>query len=418
MKKLNELIEYYTSKYFNIYILDKKYNAQFYFEDNQLKIKLLDLVDIDTMLKLKKDFNLVNGIIDNKNITIFNFCNCGMLSEIDGKFELLFKFDEFIEDYKYTNKNNRKIKSVSVEFYNINEFNNVPFYEYDKSMNPIFKDSCYSYKFADKKILILINNSIIAENSLYQNKKNISIEFKYNKSQRYMDVIKDIYHFKAFLNILSKREIGIKKINVNENSIMFLNCIKFDDRIPTNKILANWYNEFVITIEQIDKFFLNAYVNFNILLENSLPIFDIYFDILKYKTSNLNRFLNYTQIIEYISKNYDEQNAKSVWEKNGKPSGKITLSDRIESIISQVAYVWKFNYKKVYRLSRRIADGRNYYNHHTDESKKLTDDELFRIPYFLEDVMLAYIYQYIGIDASLIKSSLNSNIYYDKFILK
>ena len=335
---------------------------------------------------------------------------------MDEKFELRFRFNEFIENQKYTNKNNRKIKSVLIEFYNINDFTNIPFYDYDEHLNPIFKGNSYSYNFADKEISILVGNSIINGHSLYQNKKTVFIEFKYNKSKRYMDVISDIYHFKAFLSILSKREIGIKKIKVNENNIIFLNCIKFDDRIPANEWLAHNYNEFVVTIEKIDKYFLNAYVNFNVLLEKSLPIFDIYLDILKYKTSDLNRFLNYTQILEYLSKNYDEQNANNIWIKNGKPSGRITLSDRIESILNQVAYVWKFNSKKVYKLSRKIADGRNYYNHHTNELNKLSNDELFRISYFLEDVMLAYIYQYIGIDAALVKSSLNYNIYYDKFI--
>lgn len=416
MIKLNDLIDDYIDKYFVIYILDEKYNAQFYFEDNQLKIRLLDLVDRDTMLKLKKGFNLVNGIIDKKDITIFNFHSCGMTSGMDEKFELRFRFDEFIKNHKYTNKNNRKIRSALIEFYNINDFTNIPFYDYDEHLNPIFKGNCYSYNFVDKKISILVGNSIINGHSLYQNEKTIFIEFKYNKSQRYVDVIRDIYHFKAFLSILSKREIGIKKIKVNENNIMFLNCIKFVDRTPNNEWLAHHYNEFVITIEKIDKYFLKAYVNFNTLLENALPIFDIYLDILKYKTSDLNRFLNYTQILEYISKNYDEQNANNMWIKNGKPSGRITLSDRIESILNQVAYIWKFNCKKVHKLSRKIADGRNYYNHHTNESKKLSDDELFRISYFLEDVMLAYIYQYIGVDNTIVKSSLNYNIYYDKSI--
>lgn len=413
---MNELIEKYTDKYFILYILDEKYNAQFYFEDNQLKIKILDLVDRNTMLKLKKGFNLVNGIIDKKDITIFNFYSCGMSSGMDEKFELRFRFDEFIENYKYTNKNNKKLKNVLIEFYNINDFTNIPFYDYDEHLNPIFKGQRYSYNFVDKEISILVGNSIINGHSLYQNEKTIFIEFKYNKCQRYMDIMRDIYHFKAFLSILSKREIGIKKIKVNEDSIMFLNCIKFADRTPINEWLAHHYNEFVITIEKLDKYFLSAYINFNILLENALPIFDIYLNILKYKTSDLNRFLNYTQILEYISKNYDEQNAKNMWIKNGKPSGRVTLSDRIESILNQVAYVWKFNCKKVHKLSRKIADGRNYYNHYTDKLKKLTDDDLFRISYFLEDIILAYIYQYIGIDAALVKSSLNYNIYYDKFI--
>lgn len=413
---MNELIDSYIDKYFIIYILDEKYNAQFYFEDNQLKIKLLDLVDRSAMLRLKKGFNLVNGIIDKKDITIFNFHSCGIACGMDEKFELRFRFGEFIEGNKYTSKYDRKVKRASIEFYNINDFTNIPFYDYDEHLNPIFKGACYSYDFVDKTISISVGNSIVSGHSMYQNKKTIFIEFKYAKSQRYMDVLRDIYHFKAFLSILSKREIGIKKIEINENNIMYLNFIKFVDKIPNNEWLVHHYNKFIITIEELDKYFLKAYVNFNILLENALPIFDIYLDILKYETSDLNRLLNYTQILEYISKNYDEQNANNMWIKNGRPSGRITLSDRIESILNKVAYVWKFDCKKVHKLSRKIADGRNYYNHHTDELKKLSDDDLFRIPYFLEDVMLAYIYQYIGIDVALVKSSLNYNIYYDKSI--
>ena len=138
---MNELIDKYINKYFVISISDKKYNAQFYYEDNQLKIRLLDLIDRNTMLKLKKNYKLVNGVIDKKNITIFNFRVCGVFCGMDESFELCFKFDEFIENYKYTNKNNKKIKKVIVEFYNINNFSNTPFYDYDINLNPIFQTS-------------------------------------------------------------------------------------------------------------------------------------------------------------------------------------------------------------------------------------------------------------------------------------
>ena len=54
---MNELIDKYINKYFVISISDKKYNAQFYYEDNQLKIRLLDLIDRNTMLNFKKTIN-------------------------------------------------------------------------------------------------------------------------------------------------------------------------------------------------------------------------------------------------------------------------------------------------------------------------------------------------------------------------
>lgn len=411
---MNELIEKYNGKFLSLIILDNKYNAQFYFEDNQLKVRLLDFVDRTTALNLKKGFKLVNGIMDKKELTIFNFQCCGSCSGMDSMFELRFRFDEFVENLNFKNVSNKKIKAVSVEFYNINDFTTIPYYEYDKNLNPIFRCKSYNYEFEKKRIIISVGGSITSGHSIYRNDKKIYVNFKYNKSQKYVDVLRDVYHFKAFLSILSKREIGIKKIRLNDDSLLFLNCIKFEDKLPTNEFLAHHYNDFVLTIEKLDEDFENIYVKFNELLDDALPIFDIYLDVLNYPTSKLNKFLNYTQILEYISKNYDSENAVDVWIKNGKPGRGVTLSDRIESILNQVSYIWDFTKKRTYKISRKIANGRNYYNHHTDESKKLSNDELFFLSYFLEDLVLAYIYQYIGVDKKIIKESLNYNIYYDK----
>lgn len=412
---MNELINEYNNTYLTINLYETLYNARFYLEDNQLKIKLIDLVERDIMLKLKKSLKIVTGSINGKNISFFNFQNCGSsFCGVSEKFELNFRFDEFIENYIYTNVNNKKIKEVFIEFYDINEFTNNPFCKYGENMNPIFTPGFYNYKFNNKEISVLAGNYIVSGCYSYHNEKNISIRFKYNKCQKYHNILKDIFHFKAFLSLISKREIGIKKIEVDDNNIMYLNCIKFENSIPINEWLAHHYKEFILKLENIDNDFATIYNNFDNLLEIALPIFEIYFNILKYKTSDLNRFLNYTQILEYISKNFDNNNANLMWIKNGSPSGKITLSDRVESILTQVSFVWKFKSKKINRLSRKIADGRNYYNHHTNKAKQLTQDELFRIPYFLEDVILAYIYIYIGIDKSIIKDALKYNIFYDK----
>lgn len=335
------------------------------------------MVERTTALKLKKGLKLVHGVIDKKQLTIFNFQSCGFSSGMDSMIELRFRFDEFVLGLNFNNVSNKKIKSVSVEFYNINDFTTIPYYEYDEKLNPIFRCKSYNYELEKTEILISVGGAIISGDSIYRNDKKVFVNFRYKKSQKYMDVLRDVYHFKAFLSLLSKREIGIKKITLNDNSLLFLNCIKFKDRIPTNEFLAHHYNQFVLTIEKLDKNFKNVYIKFNELLDNSLPVFEIYLDVLKYPTSTLNKFLNYTQILEYISKNYDSENAKEVWINNGKHGREVTLSDRIESILRQVSYIWNFTNKRVYKISRKVADVRNYFNHHTNEKKKLSDDELF-----------------------------------------
>ena len=103
---MNELIEEYTNEHLEVFLLGKRYHAQFYCEDNQLKIKLLDLMDRETALKCEKNFKIVNGIIRSKDITFFDMKKCGLSYAFKGEgFELRFIFNEFIENYKYIKKN-------------------------------------------------------------------------------------------------------------------------------------------------------------------------------------------------------------------------------------------------------------------------------------------------------------------------
>jgi hypothetical protein len=87
-------------------------------------------------------------------------------------------------------------------------------------------------------------------------------------------------------------------------------------------------------------------------------------------------------------------------------------------MINQIKYIWDFKSLKQKRISIKIADGRNYYNHHTQQIKQLSNDELFRFSYFLEDIILGYIYNKIGVSTKTIKEKLQHNFYYDKKQLK
>ena len=414
---MNEIYEKYNNKYFVINLYDKKYNAQFFKKDNQLKIKILDRISREELNKINRKFKVVIATIDKKEVSIFNLNKCSISSGMDEKFEICYIFDEFIENLKYTSVKNKKIKRIAVEFYNINEMTNLQLYEFDNGLNPIFKTANYKFNYNNISAEVFIGNTISCGYSRYENRRNIIIYFNYDRKIKYMDAVKEVFHFKIFLSLISKREIGIRTIKFNDDCMLYMNCVLFKEKEFSNEWFEHHYMEFLMKIEDIEKDLSNVYSKYKVFLEEAQPIFDIYLDILRHDTTDLNRFLNYTQIIEYISKNYDDANATNIWIKNGRPSGRVTLSDRIESIINQVSYVWRISEKKQYNLSRKIANGRNYYNHHTDEKKKLNDDELFRIPYFLEDLILAYIYQHIGIETKVIKESLNNNIYYDKKFL-
>ena len=61
---------------------------------------------------------------------------------------------------------------------------------------------------------------------------------------------------------------------------------------------------------------------------------------------------------------------------------KISLANRIESLIEQTNYIWNLENEKIQKISKRIANGRNYYNHHLKTIKPLSNDETYFVSYF------------------------------------
>jgi hypothetical protein len=416
---MNELLEKYNNNNLKISLLNKEYSALLVNKNNQLILQLIDGVDRDTYLKLKNSFPIVNGKIEGRNITFFNLVSSS--SSANGATELFsmtFKIDMFVEGMKYTSKKNKKIKSINFEYYDLENFSISPFYDYGENLNPIFKYKHNEFNFNDYKLTILIGNLTTHGHSIYKCKKRVSFTIEYRNKQTLQNTIQDVWALKCFIGIISKRIIGIKEIKINDNNILFMNLTYFEDKDYKNEFLQHEYEQFVLTLEDLENDFKLIYEQFLVVFKDITPIFDIYLDMIEKETSRMNRFLNCNQIIEYMSKEYDNVNAKQVWIDNGKPGFGITLSDRIESMIKNLNYIWGFKKTRIHTISRKIADGRNYFNHHSQPLKKMENDELFRFSYFLEDLLLGYLYNKIGVSQKTIKERLNYNLYYDKKHIK
>lgn len=416
---MNELLGRYNNRYIKISLLDKEYSALLLNENNELVMHLLDGVDRENYLKLNKSFSVVNGTLDEKDITFFNLkCSSCSASSINKLFSLTFRIDNFIEGMKFTSNSNRKIETVCIDYYGIEKFSISSFYEYDENLNLILKMKYKEYNFLDYKLKIMIGNHSIHKNSSLVYNKKILFTFEYNNKQQLQNVIQDVWKLKCFLGLISKRVIGIKEIKINDNSTIFMNYTYFEDNDYKNEFLQNDYERFVLTFEDLENDFKSIYEKFSVLFLNVTPIFDIYLCMIEKDITKMNRFLNCNQIIEYISKEYDNSNAKQVWVKNGKHGKDITLSDRIESLIIQMNYIWCFENKQICDVSRKIANGRNYFIHHTQPLKKLENNELLCFSYFLEDLILAYLYSKIGVSKNTIEEKLHYNLYYDKKSIK
>lgn len=98
---MNGILERYNNRYIKISLLDKEYSALLLNENNELVMHLLDGVDRENYLKLNKSFSVVNGTLDEKDITFFNLkCSSCSASSINKLFSLTFRIDNFIEGYE------------------------------------------------------------------------------------------------------------------------------------------------------------------------------------------------------------------------------------------------------------------------------------------------------------------------------
>lgn len=416
---MNELLEFYNNKNIKITLFDVEYSAILINDNNELILNLIDYVNRDTALKLDRTFKIINGRFENRDITFFNtICSSRIYNSGFELFSLTFRIDRFIESIRYTSEKNKIIKTANIQFYSLENFSLSNFYDYDKKLNPIFKTKHKEYEFNEYKIRIFVGNRTTSGDSIYKCEKKLYFFIDYKKKQTLQRVIKDIWSLKCFMAIISKRIIGIKSIDINENAKLFMNFIYFNDKNNNNEFFEHEYKSFVFNLEDLENDFILIYEQFLKIFNEILPALKIYLDMIEKEPSSMNKFLNCNQIIEYISKEYDNTNSHNVWVKNGKPSKAIRLADRIESILNEVNFIWKFRKSKINKIASKIAIGRNYYNHHTKPVEPLIDDELFRFSYFLEDIILGYIYNKMGVNKKTIEEKLHYNMYYEKKHIK
>ena len=101
-----------------------------------------------------------------------------------------------------------------------------------------------------------------------------------------------------------------------------MNLIYFEDKVIEHEILVHDYKRFVLNLEDIEDNFEKIYLQFIKIFNQIMPALEIYINMIESDCSRMNRFLNCTQIIEYISRQYDESNAEKIrckyFEKNKK----------------------------------------------------------------------------------------------------
>lgn len=147
-----------------------------------------------------------------------------------------------------------------------------------------------------------------------------------------------------------------------------------------------------------------------------MPLLELYYNVVKYKVPNLTRFVNAITMLEYCSREFDDANAlnKTIQKHQGKtPKNGADFVDRVISLIENIDDVYKLDLTDIEIISKNIKDARTYYVHYEPSGKRLTDDQLFRYVYFIEDLIILNIYLIIGFDINKFANISYNEYFYD-----
>lgn len=166
---------------------------------------------------------------------------------------------------------------------------------------------------------------------------------------------------------------------------------------------------FLIMISSFSENFEVIWKKWLQVYEESKSIPTLFYEIICNRSTRINRFLNLAQAIEVYSCKYRETDVKEIVKKYGKPkSGKqplVCLKHRLEDVLSLLNPCLDIDTSKISVLAESLADMRNFYTHYNE--KRLIEpsyQEMLAACHILEFVLLAMIYNRIGISDECIKS--------------
>ena len=249
--------------------------------------------------------------------------------------------------------------------------------------------------------------------------KEIIVKLECAKKVNFAEMMKKIYTFRNLMMVLLKKDIVVKEqiLELDGEEYQVIDCNNYKIN-KCNEELKKHLIFRKVKYEDIENFD-NILENFNLIYERVYPLLELLYNAYSNKLPNLNRFLDAITMIEYYSREFDNEkalnltNSKRIKQKL-KEKDEPQFVDRMKSLIINVNEVFNFSEMEIDEISKNVKDGRTYYVHYEEKGWKLSNDELFRYYNFLEDIILLNIYKLIGLDITKNKYITFFNFYYTK----
>lgn len=404
-----------------------KYNSILYVEDEMLKLKVDCTKNIE---KFNENINIIdsiNGKIlkDNTKVTFINCFHYGMQNIGIGKNEYtysIYRIDRIFLGLNLTNIQMKKFNNCKVVYQSIDDFFNERIFKVDWISNkvqimPFYKGHKYNKDKLNFEVLSRIEEN--EDEHFVKLDKEIVVDLESDRKVSFDDIIKKVYTFRNLMMILLKKDIIVKKqvFKINGKEYELFDCSNHEIKQEHESLRSQLIFR-KVKYEDIEDF-NNVLEKFNLIYERITPLLELLYNAYSNKLPNLNRFLDVITMIEYYSREFDNENALNLTNlkllKLGKKEkDEPQFIDRVKSLMININEVFNFSDGEIDEISKNVKDGRTYYVHYEEKGWKLSHDELFRYYNFLEDIILLNVYKLIGIDIEKSEYITYFNFYYTK----
>lgn len=400
-----------------------EYPGTFTIAKEDLVLKIDRIEDVEIWRKSKEDIDCLKAtILDNREkITCLN-CMSAKHSAYteDGKtvYSTSYHVDRIIVGYHLDKIDSSVVNSIDTSYEDISWFTKHSFYNQkileDKvEMNPFYKE----YILKDKSIIFHMLPSYNGNDNqiTISTTRGFTVNFKERKTIK--ESIYYMYFIKNFLMILGKRDIRITEQSIYIDGVeceLIDGYIESYEKIVKDSLLFHLNNRNPFQIESLTNL-EEVIETFEIEYERLTPLLELYYNVVKYKIPSLTRFVNSITMLEYFSREYD--NDKALERTQNKPRKKSKKEpefiDRVYSLIENVNDHYNLEEEEMEKISKNIKDARTYYIHYEPIGKKLKEQDLFGYTHFIEDTILLNIYQIIGIDLNHLENISYVGFFYD-----
>lgn len=146
--------------------------------------------------------------------------------------------------------------------------------------------------------------------------------------------------------------------------------------------------------------------------KNDLHIPTLFYEIICNRSTPINCFLNLTQALEIYSTHYRQKEAAALTATDGNDHRNVSLKYRIQDLLLLTSTYTKLSSTEIEQIARVISEARNFYTHYSKKRyPEPTFEDIWAASNLLRYVLLAIVYQRVGIDDSHIQACRNRSTY-------